>query len=149
MKVILTNDIKGTGKKGDIVNVAEGYARNYLFPKKLAIEATGANLKEIDRQKAILDRKKADEREKARQLAERLQNLTVTIPVKTGEGGRLFGSITSKDISEALEKKHGITVDKKKIELKSPLKTLGVHPIVLKLHPEVTVTLSIKITTEE
>lgn len=149
MKVILTNDVKGTGKKGDIVNAAEGYARNFLLPKGLAIEATGANLKEIDRQKTILDKKKAEEREKAQQLRARLENLTVTIPVKTGEGGRLFGSITSKDISEALEAKHGITVDKRKIEVKSPLKNLGVHPVTLKLHPEVTVTLSIDVTAEE
>lgn len=149
MKVILTNDIKGTGKKGDIINVAEGYARNFLFPKKLAIEATGPNLKEIDRQKAVLDKKKAEEREKAQQLGSRLQDLTVTLPVKTGEGGRLFGSITSKDIAEVLETKHGMAVDKRKIELKAPLKNLGVHPVVIKLHPEVTITLSIKITAEE
>jgi len=149
MKVILTKDVKGTGKKGDIVNAAEGYARNYLLPKGLAIEATGSNLKEIDRQKAILEKKKADERDKARQLQERLENVTVTIPVKTGEGGRLFGSITSKDIGEALETKHGITVDKRKIELKSPIKNLGIHPVVLKLHPEVAVTLNINITAAE
>lgn len=149
MKVILTADVKGTGKKGEIVNVAEGYARNFLFPKKLAIEATGANLKEIERQKQVLDKKKADEKERAQQLKARLEDLTVTIPVKTGESGRLFGSITSKDIGEVLEKMHGITVDRRRIEIKTPLKNLGVHPVTLKLHPEITVTLSINITAEE
>ena len=146
MKVILTKDVKGTGKKGDIVNVAEGYARNFLFPKGMAIEATNSNLKEIDRQKTLLDKKKSEELKKAQELQARLENLTLTIPVKTGEGGKLFGSITSKDIGDALEAKHGIMVDKRKIEMKTPLKNLGIHPVILKLHPDVTVTLNIKIT---
>ena len=149
MKVILTKDIKGTGKKDEVINVAEGYARNFLLPKGLAVEATGSNLKQIERQKSLVDKKKADEKEHARQLKARLEGLSVTIPVKTGEGGRLFGSVTSKDIGETLEKEHQITVDKRKIEVKTPIKNLGVHEVTLKLHPEVTVAININITAAE
>ncbi|MCR4440612.1 MAG: 50S ribosomal protein L9 [Peptococcaceae bacterium] len=149
MKVILTGDVKGTGKKGDVINVTEGYARNFLLPRGLAVEATKHNLAELDRQKAALDKKRAEELEKARDLKKRLDQLVVTLPVKTGEAGRLFGSITAKDIGEALLEKHGLTVDKRKIELKTPIKALGSYPVAVRLHPEVTATIDVRVSAAE
>jgi large subunit ribosomal protein L9 len=146
MKVILTQDVKGTGKKGDIINVAEGYGRNYLIPRGLAVEATSANLKELARQKESLERKRENEKKKALELAQQLEGLVLTVEVKAGEGGRLFGSINTKDISEALLNKKGLAVDKRKIELKSPIKELGEHPVNIKLHPEVTATIKVIVT---
>lgn len=145
MKVILTQDVKGTGKKNEVINVAEGFARNFLFPKGLAMEASENNIRELDRQKAAQDRKKADELAKAQELAKRLEKLDLTMTVKSGEGGRLFGSINTKDIGEALEKHKSIQLDKRKIELKAPIKTLGEHEVIIRLHPEVTATISIKV----
>jgi len=149
MKVILTDDVKGTGKKGDVVNVAEGYARNFLFPKGLAIEASKQNLAELDRQKAALDKKRAEELEKARELKKRLDRLVVNITAKTGDAGRLFGSITAKDIGEVLQDKHGITIDKRKIELKTPIKALGSYQVAVRLHPEVTATIDVLVSAAE
>ncbi len=149
MKVILMQDVKGTGKKGDAINVAEGYGRNFLLPKGLAIEATPANIKELDRQKASFAKRTADELQKASVLKKNLDEISVELPVKTGEGGRLFGSITSKDIGEAIEKQHRIIIDKRKIELKSPIKSLGEYPVTIKLHPQVQATVSIKVITAE
>lgn len=146
MKVILTQDVKGTGKKGDIINVAEGYGRNYLIPRGLAVEATSANLKELARQKESLERKRENEKKKALELAQQLEGLVLTVEVKAGEGGRLFGSINTKDISEALLNKKGLAVDKRKIELKSPIKELGEHPVNIKLHPELTATIKVIVT---
>lgn len=149
MRVILKQDIKGTGKKGEIINVSEGYARNFLFPKGLAQEASEANIKELERQKAHLDHLKAEELSKARKLAKELENVHLKLQVKTGEGGRMFGSITSKDIGDELEKTYGHIIDKRKIELKSPLKKTGVYHVTLKLHPEVSVTIDITVTAAE
>lgn len=149
MKVILTQDVKGTGKKGDVINVAEGFARNFLFPKGMAREASSKNLQEIAKQKALDAKKKADELEKAQELKKHLDGLELGIAVKTGEGGRLFGSINNKDIGEVLEKKHRIVIDKRKIEIKNPIKNLGKHPITIKLHPEVTATINVNITATE
>lgn len=145
MKVILKQDIKGTGKKGDIVNVSEGYARNFLFRKDLAMEATDGNLKELNRQKAAVDKKKEEEFQKAEKIAEKLKGLEVCLSVKSGEGGRLFGSITSKDIAEVLEKKHGIDIDKRKIDVKGSIKSTGVHPVIVKLHPKVSASIDVKV----
>ena len=149
MKVILMEDVKGTGKKGDTINVAEGYGRNFLLPKGLAIEATPANIKELDRQKASVARHLADELAKASALKKTLDDISLELAVKTGEGGRLFGSITSKDIGEAIEKQHGLAVDKRKIELKAPIKSLGEYPVTIKLHPQVQATVSIKVIAAE
>lgn len=149
MKVILTQDVKGSGKKGEAINVAEGYARNFLFPKDLAIEATEGNLKELARQQAALAQKKAEELDKAKMLAKQLEKVSLTIAVKMGEGGRLFGSINTKDIGEQLEKKYGLALDKRKIELKGPIKNLGTHPVTIRLHPEVTATIDIKVIAAE
>lgn len=149
MKVILKQDIKGTGKKGEVINASEGYARNFLFPKGLAVEATDGNIKELERLKAQQDHLKAEELAKAKNLGDELEKTKLNIQVKTGGGGRLFGAITTKDIGEALEKSYGHIVDKRKIELKSPIKKLGIHQVTLKLHPEVSVTIDITVTAAE
>jgi large subunit ribosomal protein L9 len=137
MKVVLLQDVKGQGKKGDILNVANGYARNFLLPRNLAVEASDSKLKEISQQKAALDRKRKKDEESARALASRLEGLRVHVKTMVGEGGRLFGAVNNKDISENIALQHGIEVDKKKILLKDPIKTLGEFPVSIRLHPEV------------
>ncbi|MGI6145019.1 MAG: 50S ribosomal protein L9 [Clostridia bacterium] len=145
MKVILKQDIKGTGKKDEIINVAEGYARNYLFPKGLAVEATAGNLKELARKKKSQDIKEERELQQAQELAEKLKKVSLSIPVKTGEGGRLFGSISNRDIAEILEKEKGLKIDKRKIELEGTIKELGSYPVTIKLHQQVSVQIQVKI----
>lgn len=145
MKVILQADVKGTGKKGQILEVADGYARNFLFPKKLAIEATTGNIQDISHKKAVEDRRKLKEKEDAVQLGNRLSALLIEVKTKTGEGGRLFGSVTSKEIAEALKKQHGLEVDKRKLDIKEPIKALGNYEIQVKIHPDVTAKLQIHV----
>lgn len=137
MNVILLKDVKGTGKAGQIVKVSDGYARNMLFPKGLAKEATDSNVKSLEKQKALAAEKKAADKAAAKEMAEKLEKLTVIIKTKGGEGGRLFGSITSKDISEALLKQHGVDIDKKKLVLDNPIKTCGAFKVPVKLFEEV------------
>lgn len=146
MKVILKADVKGLGKKGDIVNTSDGYARNFLFPKGVAAEATEGNLKAQEAFKAKEAKKKAEEEEKARELARKISALTITISVKTGENGKLFGSITSKDISEELKKQHGIDIDKKKFVLDEAIKTAGEYTVEVKVYPEISAKLKVVIT---
>lgn len=145
MKVILNKDVKGTGKKGNVINVAEGYARNYLLPKGIAVEATTENIQNLQRKQATVEKEKADELKQAKELCAKLNKIALSIPVKTGEGGRLFGSITSKDIGEALEKRQSIAIDKRKIELKNPIKSLGDYQVSIKLHSEVTAVIEVKV----
>ena len=145
MKVILTKDIKGTGKKGDIINAAEGFARNHLIPKGLALMATEGNLRDINNKKEKQEKRKESEYKKAQELKKRLEKVSISIPVKTGEGGRLFGSITNKDVSEMLESKEGIPIDKRKIELESFIKNLGTYTVSIKLHPEVSATIQLQV----
>lgn len=137
MIVILLKDVKGSGKAGEVVKVNDGYARNMLIPKGLAKEATEGNVRNLEKQKAIVAEKKAEEKAAAQQLAEKLKELPVSIVTKGGEGGRLFGSITSKDISEALNKQHKINIDKKKFVLENPIKTTGEFSVEVKLYTEV------------
>jgi len=137
MKVILLQDVKKIGSKGNVIEVAEGYARNYLLPRKLAVEATQGHMKDLQQKKASEARKKEKKLEEAEMLADRIGKLTVKMSTKVGEAGKLFGSITSKDISEALEIQHKIKIDKKKIDLENPIKTLGVFPVTAKLHSKV------------
>jgi len=137
MKVILLQDVKKIGSKGDILDVAEGYARNFLFPRKLAVEATQGHLKDWEQKKASEVRKKTRIVEDARNLAKKIEALTIKITSKVGEGGRLFGSITSKDIADAIKSQHEIDIDKKKIELTNPIKSLGVYSVTVKLHQDV------------
>ena len=143
MIVILNRDIKGTGKTGDVVNVSDGYARNMLLPKGYATEATEGNIRSLKKQKAIAAEKKAEEKAAAQQTAEKIGKVSVEIKTKAGEGGRIFGSITSKDIADALKAQHNITVDKKKILLDSPIKQTGEMTVEIKLYTDVNAKLKV------
>jgi len=145
MKVILKADVKALGKKGQIFEVSDGYARNFLFPKGLALEATSGNLNDLASKKANEERKKEKEKQEAQALAAKLSSITVEVSTKTGEGGRLFGSVTNKEIAEALKMKHGIELDKRKLEIKDPIKALGTFSVQVKLHPEVTAQLQVQV----
>ncbi|MBQ2678200.1 MAG: 50S ribosomal protein L9 [Firmicutes bacterium] len=146
MIVILLKDVKGAGKAGEVVKVSDGYARNMLIPKGFAKEATEGNVRNLEKQKKIMAEKQAEAKAAAEDLAERMKTLTVNIVSKGGEGGRLFGSITSKDISEALEEQHGIKIDKKKIVLDSPIKHAGDTEVTVKVYPEVHAQLKVSVT---
>ena len=143
MIVILNKDIKGTGKAGDVVKVSDGYARNMLIPKGWATEATEGNVRSLEKQKAVAAEKKAQEKAQAQAHAEKIKALSVTIKTKAGDGGKIFGSITSTDIAEALKEQHKITVDKKKIQLANPIKMTGELDVAIKLYPEVSTTLKV------
>jgi large subunit ribosomal protein L9 len=143
MQVILVEDVAGKGKAGDIVKVSDGHARNYLLPRGIAIPATDANIKTIEHRKEKLAADRAKSLEEAQAAAEKLDSISVTIESKSGEGGRLFGSITSQDIADAINDQHGVFIDKRKIVLEAPIKTTGVHPVVVKIFPEVTATVRV------
>lgn len=145
MKVIFLKDVKGQGKKGEVKEVATGYANNYLLKNNLAVEATPANLKKLQAQKKKAAEIEKQEKAKAEQLKQELADLQVKITAKAGDGGRLFGSITSKQIAEELEKQFNKKVDRRKIELPEPLRTLGHHKVSVKLHPDVTGTINVHI----
>lgn len=145
MIVILTKDVKGTGKAGEVVKVSDGYARNMLIPRGLAKEATDGNVRSLEKQKKIMAEKQAADKQAAEELAGKISQLTVEIVTKGGENGRLFGSITSKDISDALKEQHGISIDKKKIGLDSPIKETGETTVKVKVYPEVTADLKVKV----
>ncbi|MEK3884276.1 50S ribosomal protein L9 [Paenibacillus sp. PL2-23] len=147
MKVIFLQDVKGQGKKGQVKDLSEGYVRNFLLPKGLAKLASDGNLKTLEVQNASELKRKQKEKEDAQALGKRLEEMTVVIKAKSGEGGRLFGAITSKQIAEALEAQ-GIKIDKRKIELEDPIRTLGVTQVSVKLHPEVKAKMSVQ-TAEE
>lgn len=146
MIVILLKDLKGTGKAGDVVKVSDGYARNMLIPKGIAKEATEGNVKNLEKQKQIAADKKAEQKAAAEAKAAELAEKDVVIKAKGGEGGRLFGSITSKDIAEALAEQHNVKVDKKKIELKSPIKNEGQFTVKVKLFSEVNAEVKVVVT---
>lgn len=133
MKVILKADIKGVGKKNEIINASDGYARNFLFPKQLAVEANAENLSKLQAQKDANQFKKDTEKEEAKKTAEKMSKIMVKIKVKAGENGKIFGGVSAKEIAENLEKEHNIKVDKKKIDLKETIKTLGIHIVEIKL----------------
>ncbi|MGM0881523.1 MAG: 50S ribosomal protein L9 [Bacillota bacterium] len=143
MKVIFLQDVKGQGKKGQVKDLSEGYVRNFLLPQGLAKLASDGNLKTLEVQNASEQKRKEKEKEDAQALGKRLDELTVVIKTKAGEGGRLFGAITSKQIAEALAAQ-GIKIDKRKIELEDPIRTLGVTQVSVKLHPEVKAKLSVQ-----
>lgn len=148
MIVILNKDVKGTGKAGDVVKVSDGYARNMLIPKGLATEATQGNIRHLEKQKAIAAEKKAEEKAQAQQQAEKIQKASVLIKTKAGEGGKIFGSITSKDISEALREQHGIDIDKKKFQMDAPLKQTGETGVDIKLYQDIIARLTVIIEAE-
>ena len=148
MLVILNKDVKGTGKAGDVVKVSDGYARNMLIPRGLATEATQGNIRHLEKQKAIAAEKKAEEKAQAQQQAEKIQKASVLIKTKAGEGGKIFGSITSKDISEALREQHGIDIDKKKFQMDAPLKQTGETGVDIKLYQDIIARLTVIIEAE-
>ena len=134
MKVILKADIKGVGKKDEVINASDGYARNFLFPKNLAVEANAENMSKLKAQKDATQFRKNNEKEDAKKLAEKLTKIIVRVEVKAGENGKIFGGVSAKDISENLEKQHKIKIDKKKIDLKETIKTLGMFSVDVKLY---------------
>lgn len=148
MIVILKRDVKGTGKAGDVVKVSDGYARNMLLPKGYAKEATEGNIRSLEKQKAIAAEKKAEEKARAEEQAKKISELSVTIKTKAGDGDKIFGSITSKDIAEALNKQHGIDVDKKKIQMEAPIKQTGETTVNVKLYFEVSAQLKVIVEAE-
>ena len=138
MKVILLEDVKALGKKGQVVNVSDGYARNLLLPKKLGVEATGKNMKDLKLQKDHEDKVAQENLDSAKAFAEELKDKQVTVGIKVGEGGRTFGSISAKEIAEAAKAQLGYELDKKKLQLSAPIKELGTTMVPIKLHPKVT-----------
>lgn len=148
MIVILNKDVKGTGKAGDVVKVSDGYARNMLIPRGMATEATEGNIRSLEKQKKIAADKKAAEKAEAQAQAAKIAEISVVIKTKAGDGGKIFGSITSKDIAEALEKQHKIAVDKKKIQLGNPIKMTGEMSVAIKLYPEVSANLKVVVEAE-
>lgn len=138
MKIILLQDEKKLGKKGDIIEASEGYARNYILPKKIGVEATPKNMNDLKLQKANADKVAQEQLDAAKELAGVLETKTVEVKMKAGEGGRAFGSVSSKEIVTACKEQHGIELDKKKIVLPEALKNFGVYEVNVKLHPQVT-----------
>ena len=138
MKVILLKDVKGTGKKNEVKEVSDGYARNFLLPKKLAVPADNTNMKELNEKNKSKENKAQKEYEAAVELGKKMEELSVVIYSKAGDGGRLFGSITSKDIAEQIKKQHNIEVDKRKITLDEPIRVLGSRFVDIKIHQKVT-----------
>lgn len=145
MKVILKQDVKKLGKKGDVVEVAEGYARNYLLPRGLAVEASAGNLKTLEKQKEAEQRRREVEKAEALRIAEKLKEITVVVHGKAGENGRLFGSVTAKDVAEALARDFGIKIDRRKMQLEEPIKAVGVYYIPVRLHAEVEATVKVHV----
>lgn len=145
MKVILLQDVKSLGKKGDTVNVSDGYARNMLFPQKLGVEANAKNMNDLKLQKANQEKVAREQLEEAKAFAEVLASKEVIISIKVGEGGKTFGSVSSKEIAEAAKAQHDLEIDKKKIQLASPIKALGTSSVPVKLHPKVTAQLKVTV----
>jgi len=145
MIVILEKDVKGVGKAGEVVKVSDGYARNMLIPRGIAKEATDGNIRNLEKQKAIQEEQRQKDLAEAKQLAERISKLNVVIVTKSGEGGKLFGSITSKDIADALMEQHKISIDKRKIVLDSPIKQMGEYELDAKIYPEVTAKIKVTV----
>ena len=145
MKVILLEDVKSLGRKGDVVDVSDGYARNFLLSKKKGVEATGKNLNDLKLKKANDEKVAAQNLADARALAQELEKKTVVVKLKAGEGGKTFGSVSSKEIAEEAERQHSLEIDKKKIVIDDPIKSLGTYEVKVKLHPKVTGTLKVKV----
>lgn len=146
MIVILTKDVKGTGKAGEVVKVSDGYARNMLLPKGLAKEATDGNIRSLESQKAIEAQRRAEQKAQAEKVAEQLEKTTLVIKSKGGESGKLFGSITSKDIADALFDQEKIKIDKKKVDMSSPIKQAGESTVTVKLFTGVSAELKVNVT---
>lgn len=145
MKVILLEDVKSLGKKGEVVNVSDGYARNLILPKKLGIEANSKNMNDLKLQNRHAEKLAQENLEAAQALAAEIEGKQVQISIKAGEGGKIFGSVSTKEIAEAAKEQLGLELDKKKMQLPEALKSLGVHEVPIRLHPKVTATLKVKV----
>ena len=148
MKIILLQDVKSLGKQGEIVDVSDGYARNFILPKKLGLEANSKNLNDLKLQKANEEKKAQELLEAAKELAKVLETKEVTVKMKSGEGGKTFGSISSKEIAAEAKKQCDLELDKKKIQLPEPIKALGAYEVTVKLHPKVSAKLKVKVVEE-
>lgn len=145
MKIILLQDEKKLGKKGDIIEASEGYARNYILPKKIGVEANAKNMNDLKLQKANSDKIAQEQLDAAKALAAELETRQVIVKIKAGEGGRAFGSVSTKEIAAAVKEQHDLEIDKKKIQLPEPLKNFGSYEVAVKLHPQVTAKLTVKV----
>ena len=145
MIVILKRDVKGTGKAGDVVKVSDGYARNMLLPKGYAEEATKNNVHSLEKAREKREEEERQAKAAAEKQAEEMKSMRVVITTKAGEGGKLFGSITSKDIADALKEQHGIAVDKRKIVLEQPIKETGITRVKIKIYPEIAATIPVEV----
>lgn len=145
MKVILLEDVKTLGKKGQTVNINDGYARNFILPKKLGIEATPKNLNDLKLKKANEEKVAKEVYEQALAFAEDIKEKSVVVAIKTGEGGKTFGSVSTKEIAQAAKEQLGVDIDKKKLQLSEPIRTLGVTIVPYKVHPKVTAQLTVKV----
>lgn len=145
MEVVLLEDVKSLGKKGQIVKVNEGYARNFILPKKLGVEATSKNLNDLKLKKANEEKVAAQQLKAAKELAEKLEKSDVTLSIKAGDNGKAFGSVSGKEIAKAIEEQLNLDIDKKKLVLPEPLKTFGTHQVPVKLHKDVTAKLAVKV----
>lgn len=145
MKLILLEDVKSVGKKGQLINASDGYAKNFLLPRKLAVEATKSNINDLELKKKADDKRKKQELEEAQEIAKALENKAIVIAVKTGENGKLFGSVTNKEVAEEIIKQTGIVIDKKKVSIGEPIKMVGEMTAMVKLHPKVTAEVTIKV----
>lgn len=143
MKVILLEDVKSLGKKGELVNVNDGYARNFILPKKLGLEANAKNLNDLKLQKANSEKIAAEQLAEAQKLAEEMKEMQIKVAIKTGEGGKTFGSISTKEIAQAAKTQLNLELDKKKMQLDDAIKTVGTHMVPIKLHPKVTASLKV------
>lgn len=148
MKIILLEDVKTLGKKGDIVNVSDGYARNAILPKKLGVEATAKNLNDLKLQNQHADKVAAENLEKAKELAREVEQQKVVIKIKSGDGGKIFGSVSTKEIAQAAKEQTGLDLDKKKMQLTDPIKALGTYEVLVKLHSQVTTKLTVQVVEE-
>lgn len=148
MKVILQEDIEKLGKKGEIVDVRSGYARNFLLPRELVVEATPQNIKESEKLRERKEQRQARELEEANKLAGKINNIEVTLKVKSGENDRLFGAVTSQEIAEYISQNHDLKIDKRKIDLKENIKALGNYKINVKVHPKVTAEIALEVIAE-
>lgn len=145
MEIILLQDVKALGKKGELVKVNDGYARNFILPKKLGVEATKQNLYELNNQKAAEAKKQKEILEEAQELSKKLGEMTVKMSIKAGEGGKTFGSVSSKEIAAALKEQYNMEIDKKKLQLNDAIKHAGSYTVQVKLHPKVTAELTVKV----
>lgn len=145
MKIVLLADVKKVGKKGDVVEVSAGYARNYIIAKKLGKEATNATINNIKLQNAAEERRKIEELKEAKVLGERIKESSITLAIKAGSGGRTFGSVSTKEIAKGISEQLNLVIDKKKMQLSEPIKSVGTHIIKIKVHPKVITELSIKV----